>query len=75
MFLSFGSFLYIAFMPINAYLLFEAQLRMCVVSITVWREFFEKFLRMELFLVKFQTFSFQVFTFQAILPGILIPKS
>ena len=59
----------------SKYLLFETQLRICVVNITVWREVFGKFLRSKLVLVKFQTFSFQVFTFEAILPGILIPDS
>ena len=38
-------------------------------------EVFEKFLRTKFFLVKLQTFSFQAFTFKAILPGILIPNS
>ena len=56
--------LYIVFMSIYPYLLFETQLiRMCVLNITVWREVFEKFLRTKLFLVKFQTFSLQAFTF------------
>ena len=40
-FFSFGSPLYIVFMPVYAYLLFETQLRMCVLNIEV----FEKFLR------------------------------
>ena len=56
--------LYMVFMSIYPYLLFETQLiRMCVLNITVWREVFEKFLRTKLFLVKFQTFSLQAFTF------------
>ena len=74
-FLSFGSPLYIIFMSIYPYLLFETQLRICAVNRNVWREVFEKFLRTKLFLVKFQTFPFQVFTFQEISPGILIPNS
>ena len=32
-------------------------------NVTVWRQVFKKFLCTKLFLVKFQTFSFQVFTF------------
>ena len=36
---------------------------------------FEKFLRAMLFLANFWTFSFQAFTFQVILLGILIPNS
>ena len=48
---------------------------MYVVDVTVWREVFEKFPQKKLFLVKFQTFPFQAFTFEAILPGILIPNS
>ena len=51
-------------MSIYSYLLFETQLvRMCVLNITLWQEVFEKFLRTKLFLVKFQTFSLQEFTF------------
>ena len=38
-------------------------IRMCVLNMAVWREVFEKFLRTKLFLVKFQTFSLQAFTF------------
>ena len=41
---------------------------MCVLNITVWREVFEKFLRTKLFLVKFQTFSLQSFTFPITFP-------
>ena len=48
---------------------------MYVLNITVSREVFEKFPCSKLFLVKFQTFPFQVSTFQAILPGILILNS
>ena len=73
-YMSFGSPLYIIFMSIYPYLLFETQIRMHVVNIAVNGEAFEKFLCTKLFLVKFQTFSFQVFTFQAILPVILIPN-
>ena len=73
-YMSFGSPLYIIFMSIYPYLLFETQIRMRVVDIAVREEAFEKFLYTKLFLVKFQTFSFQVFTFQTILPGILIPN-
>ena len=63
-------------MSVYPYLLFETQLRIRVLNITVWGEVFEKFLGTKLLLVKFQTFSFQAFTFlQAILPGILIPNS
>ena len=73
-YMSFGSPLYIIFMSIYPYLLFETQIRMRVVNIAVNGEAFEKFPCTKLFLVKFQTFSFQVFTFQAILPVILIPN-
>ena len=38
------SSLFIVFMSVYPYLLFETQLiRMCVLNITVWREVFEKF--------------------------------
>ena len=63
-FLSFGSPLCVVSMSVYPYLLLETQLiRMCVLNITVWREVFEKFLRKKVFLVKFQTFSSQAFTF------------
>ena len=62
-------------MSIYPYLLFETQLRMCVVNISVWREIFEEFLSTKLFFIEFQTFPFQEFTYQAILPGIVIPNS
>ena len=61
--MTFGSPLYVVFMSIYPYLLFETQLRICVVNVTVWRQDFKKFLCTKLFLVKFRTFSFQVFTF------------
>ena len=47
------------------------QLRMCVLSITVWRQVIVKFLRTKLFFVKFQTFSLQAFNF----PSSLIPNT
>ena len=39
------------------------QLRISLLNITVWRQVLKKFLRTKLFLVKFQTFSFQLLTF------------
>ena len=72
--LSFGFPLYIVFMSKYLYLLLETTQDVRFEYQCLTRSFWE-IVRTKLFLVKFQTFSFQAFTFLAILPGIPIPNS